>query len=708
MPADFQTESEFEIAHVLCTDIVGYSKLMIDQQSDYLQKLNEVVRKTEPFQRADANGKLLRIPTGDGMVLVFFTHPQDPAECAVQIAQGLKAYPEIQLRMGVHSGPVNRVRDVNERSNVAGAGINIGQRVMDCGDAGHILVSKRVAEDLGHYTKWRPCLHQLAEFEVKHGVKVDIVNLYGDDFGNPLRPQKLQRTPTKAPGFRDGIGRFVGAAVVIVAVALVGFILYRNREVSAPSTATIFPGKSVAIAPFKPLVASNRDEVLEAGMADTLINKLSTSREIVIPSLSLVRKYEAQDPVAMGRELHVNTVLEGNVQKSGDRIRVTARLIKVADGSSLWAGTFDEKFTDVFAVQDTIAQKVASALALRLSEEEQQRLTKRYTDNTDAYQLYLKGRFHWNKYTEESFRKSIGYFEQALAKDPNYALAYSGLADSYSLLGEMAYAPAHDSFPRGRSYAEQALRLDDTVASAHLSLAIVKLFYDWDLAGAGRQLSRAKQLDPHNPQIYHFNGHYLELVGRPKESIEETARGLALEPTNMILNSELAYAYYLSRDPDAAISQARKTLQLDPTYSYASCILAWSLGLKGMYQEALSELNKARIISDPPDWSWIIAEIAYVNARIGNHDTARQLLQELKGRTTREYIDPAILSYIHIGLGEADEAFAWMEKAYQEHSGAIGWLQVEPKFDPVRSDPRFTALVQRMGLKDPLTANAAP
>jgi TolB-like protein len=709
MAADFQTESEFEIAHVLCTDIVGYSKLAIDQQSDYLRKLNEVVRTTEQFQRADGAGKLLRIPTGDGMVLVFFTHPQDPADCAVQIAKALKAFPEIQLRMGVHSGPVNRVSDVNERSNVAGAGINIGQRVMDCGDAGHILVSKRVAEDLGHYSRWRPHLRELGEFEVKHGVKVDIANLYGPEFGNPAIPQKLKDKAVKISPWRDKVGRFVGAAVVIIAVALVGFILYRNRDqVSAPPTASTFPGKSVAIAPFKPLVASAGDEVLEAGMADTLINKLSTSREIVIPSLSVVRKYEAQDPVTMGRELHVNTVLEGNVQKAGDRIRVTARLIKVTDGSSLWAETFDEKFTNVFDVQDTIAQKVASALALRLSGEEQQRLTKHYTDNTDAYQLYLKGRFYWNKYTEESFRKSIGYFEQALAKDPNYALAYSGLADSYSLLGEMAYAPAHDSFPRGRSYAEQALRIDDTVASAHLSLAIVKLFYDWDLPGAGRQLRRAKELDPHNPQIYHFNGHYFELVGQLKDGIEETARGLALEPTNMILNSELAFAYYLARQPDAAIAQARRTLELDPTYSYAACILAWALEFKGRHQEALAELNKARVVSDPPDWYWIIAEIAYANARLGNRDVAKRMAEELQNRTTREYMDPAILSYVHIGLGEADEAFAWMEKAYKDRSGAIGWLQVEPHFDPVRSDPRFAALVQRMGLKDPPTANAAP
>jgi len=701
MPADVQPESEFEIAHVLCTDIVGYSKLMIDQQAEYLRRLNEIVRATDQFQRAEAAGKLLRIPTGDGMVLVFFTHPQDPAECAVQISRALKANPGIPLRMGVHSGPVNRVSDVNERSNVAGAGINLAQRVMDCGDAGHILVSKRVAEDLSHYSRWQPHLYPLGEVEVKHGVKVEVVNLFTDEVGNSSLPEKLKPKPVKTLSSPERWTRFVGAAVVIAAVALVGFILYRNRDqASAPPAAGIFPGKSVAIAPFKPLVATDRDEVLEAGMADTLINKLSTTHEIIIPSLASVRKYDDQkhDAVTMGRELRVNAVLEGNVQKSGNRIRVTARLIKTSDGSSMWAQTFDENFTNVFDVQDAIAQKVASALALKLSEEEQQRLTKRYTDNTEAYQLYLKGRFYWNKYTEEAFNKSIEYFRQALEKDPNYALAYSGMADSYSLLGELAYVPATSTFPQARACAQKALEIDERLASAHLSLGIVKMFYDWDFEGAEKELRRAKELDPGNAQVYHFHGHALELLGRMEEGIEETKRGLAIDPTNMILNSELAFAYYLARQPDAAIAQARKTLELEPAYSYASLLLAWASDLKGTYQDSLAELNRARTISDPPDWSWIIAGIGFSNARIGKRSEAEQVITELKSRSQREYVDPCLVALIYSALGNNDEAFAWMQKAYEERSGTIGWLDGDARFDGLRSDPRFSELRQRMGL----------
>jgi tetratricopeptide (TPR) repeat protein len=430
-----------------------------------------------------------------------------------------------------------------------------------------------------------------------------------------------------------------------------------------------------------------------------LIAKLSSSREIMIPSLSAARKCDddKKDSIGVGRALHVNSVLEGNVQKAGDRIRVTARLIKVADGASMWAGTFDEKFTDVFQVQDAIAQKVAAALELRLSEDEQHRLAKRYTENTEAYQLYLKGRFQWNKYTEEGWRKSIEFFKQATDKDPNYALAYSGLADSYSLLGEMAYTRSNETMPQARIYAEKALALDNSLASAHLSLGIVKLFYDWDLAGAEKELRRAKELDPNNAQVYHFYGHYLELAGRADEGVEETKRGLALDPTNLIISSEVGYGFYVAHRPDPAIEQLRKTLELDRNFSYASYQLAQAYEQKGAYQEAIAELNRARPISG--NWSWIVGDLGYVDALLNKRTEAQKVIEELNQRSAREYLDPSIIAYIYIALGDKDQAFACMDKAFQERSGLIGWLEVEPKFDPLRSDPRFAALVHRMGLK---------
>jgi TolB-like protein len=699
MSAELETDAQLEIGHVLFVDIVGFSKLLVDQQADCSHCLNQIVRNTEQFRAAEATGRLTRLPTGDGMVLVFSTGPEAPTRCAMEIASALKSA-SFNVRMGIHTGPVNKVLDVDGRSNLAGSGINMAQRVMDCGDAGHILLSKRAAEDLEQHSKWRPRLHHLGEFEVKHGVKIDIVSLYTDEVGNPAPPEKLKKEKAAAPVARL-IKPLIGATLIIaLAAAGVWFFWHRGESgLAGPPLAAIFPGKSVAVLPFKPLVASNRDEVLEAGMADTLIAKLSTSREMVVPSLASTRKYadQQQDSVATGRALRVNSVLEGNLQKAGDRIRVTARLIRVLDGRSIWSGTFDEKFTDVFQVEDAIAEKVAAALQLRLSEEERQRLTKRYTENAEAYQLYLKGRFYWNKYTVEGFKKSIDYFKQATEKDPTYALAYSGLADAYSLLGEYAAESAKNTFPLARAYAEKALQLDENLSEAHLSLGIVKLFYDWDLPAAERELRRAKELDPRDAQVYHFYGHYLELVERFDEAIAETERGVELDPTILVINSELGYGYYMGRKFEQAAAQHRRTLEMDPNFVFASYCLADDYIQMGNLPEALAELNRTRPISQ--DWSWIVAGIGYVDAMLGKRAEALQMINELTTRSNREYIDPVFVAYIYIYLGDKDQAFAWMEKGVQERSGQILWLRIEPLFDPLRSDPRFDEMVRRMGLK---------
>ena len=700
MTAELEGDAQLEIGHVLFMDIVGFSKLLVDEQSDASQRLNQIVRNTEQFRAAEAADRLIRLPTGDGMVLVFYTSPETPVRCAMEIARALKDS-SFGLRMGIHSGPVNKVSDVNDRSNLAGTGINMAQRVMDCGDAGHILLSKRVTEDLEQHSKWRPRLHHLGEFEVKHSVKIDIVNLYTDEVGNPTLPAKLKDKKVTPASPLSRFAKPTLVAALLIAIGLIGvwFFVHHGQSSAGLPLATIFPGKSIAVLPFKPLVASNRDEVLEAGMADSLITKLSTTREIIVPSLSSVRKYDdlKQDSVSTGRALRVNSVLEGNVQKSGDRIRVTARLIKTADGSSLWAGTFDEKFTDVFAVQDTIAQKVANALAVRLSEDEQKRLTKRYTENTEAYQLYLKGRFDWNKYTEEGFMKSIEFFKQALEKDPNYALAYSGLADSYSLLGEASFLPPKESFQNARIYAEKALKLDEALSEAHLSLGIVKLFYNWDVPGAARELLRAKELDSHNVQVYHFNGHRLEFESRFEEAIAEFERGVDVDPTNLIINTELANAYYFARQFDAAVAQCRKTLELDPNFATASVWLAQAYEQKGMYQEALTELNKVRAVAET--WSFFIAEVGCSEAGLGHRAEAEKSIKELEERMTREYVDPSLIAYIYIVLGDKDQAFAWLEKGYQERSGNMPWIKIEPKFDSLRRDPRLMDLQRRIGVK---------
>jgi len=465
---ELNPDLRLEIAHVLFIDIVGSSKLLTNEQSELLRDLNQIVRSTEQVRSAEAAGKLTRLPTGDGMALAFFTTPDAPVRCASEISKALKNYPNLPLRMGVHSGPVDEVVDVNDRSNIAGAGITMAQRVMDCGDAGHILLSKRIADDLAQYGSWRPHLHDRDPCEVKHGAKIDIVNFYTDDIGNPAIPEKLRKEKETAvagsPRFRSlRIPALLAAALLLVC----GVWIFFHRNLPR-STISIGTEKRIAVLPFKPLLPDNRDQILELGMADTLIAKLSNSRQIIVSSLNAVRKYSGleQDSSAAGRELQVSSVLEGNVQKVADRIRVTARLINVADGASLWAGTFDEKFTDVFAVQDAISQKVADALALRLSGEEKRRLTKRDTKNLKAYELYLTGRYHYARLIPPEIRTAIGFYQQAIDLDPDYAPAYFGLAEANRSLAITSDVPSKDSLPQATAATRKALEIDDSLAEA--------------------------------------------------------------------------------------------------------------------------------------------------------------------------------------------------------------------------------------------------
>ena len=690
-----ESEVEFDIAHVLCTDIVGYSKLLIDQQSEELAKLNRVVRETEAFRRAAQNGKLLCIPTGDGMVLVFFTHPQDPAECAVQLARGLTPYPEIKLRIGVHSGPVNRITDLNQRVNVAGAGINMAQLVMDCADPGHILFSKRVAEDLAHYARWQPHLHYLGQFEVKHGVKLKLFNFYDQEIGNSAIPDKLRQQEREAsPKSRHKLAIPLLAGVAVVGLTASGLLFYHLERTFLTSA----PEKSIAIFPFKPLVAQSRDEFLENGMADTLISKLSTIRDLVIPALTSAQKYAERepDPRGAGRLLGVKTVLDGRLQKLGDRLRVSARLLNVVDGTAIWAQTFDEKFTDVFAVQDIIAQKVADALALKLNGEEQTRLTKHDTENTEAYQLYLKGRFYWNKYTEEGFRKSIEFYNQALALDPNYALAYAGLADAYIQLADLSFTPPNEYYPKAKTYAVRALALDDKLAQSHVAMGTYLLFYEWNWAEAEKELKRGIELNSNYADAYHFYNHFLESQGRLDEALNAIKRGLALDPLSLIINNEVGWCHYHAHHFDAAIEQGRKTLEMDANFfiTVQDCSQAYEAA--GKPQQALELLEKA--LAPSGNWICLIAELGCAYADLGDKARAHEMIEQLKQRSKTEFLDAFLVAQIYMHLDDRDNAFAWLDKAIAERSTEMVWIKVEPKCDRLHSDPRFAQILRRMNL----------
>src|SRR5438874_2170635 len=387
MSTQTKKEIQLEIAHVLFIDIVGYSKLSINEQRAAVDELTQIVRASEQFQKAEAASRLLKIPTGDGMALVFYTSPEAPTQCAVEISRALKEHPRLQLRMGIHSGPVSGVVDVNERANLAGAGINMAQRVMDCGDAGHILLSKRVAEDLAEYEQWRPLLHDVGACEVKHGVRVSVVNLYDDQFGNAKLPRKFETLRKRQTHLRWAATTAALLALVAIVAGILMFSRYHVRSVLAA------PEKSIAVLPFENLSEEKANAYFADGIQDEILTRLSKIADLKVISRTSTQHYKSapENLPEIARQLEVAHILEGSVQKSGDAVRVNVQLIKAANDSHLWADTYDRKLTDIFSVESEVAKSIADQLRAKLTGREEQVIAAKPTDNVEAYDAYLRG-----------------------------------------------------------------------------------------------------------------------------------------------------------------------------------------------------------------------------------------------------------------------------------------------------------------------------
>jgi DNA-binding winged helix-turn-helix (wHTH) protein/tetratricopeptide (TPR) repeat protein len=460
--------------------------------------------------------------------------------------------------------------------------------------------------------------------------------------------------------------------------------------------------KVIAVLPFKPIVAESRDEALELGMADSLIAQLSNSREIIVRPLSSVRRYSGleQDPQAAGRELGVESVLDGSIQRSGDRIRVTARFINVMEGASLWVGTFDENFTDVFAVQDAISERVANALALPLSNEERRGLTKRYTENLEAYDLYLKGRYYWNKLIPPEVRKSIQFFQQAIDLDPTYALAYAGMAEAYRSFPISSDVPPDDAFPLAHAAAAKALEIDDTLADVHATLSILHNWYDWDWAGAEREAKRALALNPNSSEAHRAYALLLSTLGRQQEAIAEAARARELDPLALLTRThESLFLYYDGQDQEAQ-EKLVKTLEIDPNFWIALLTLAKIYIRQGKYTEAIAELNSARKFSG--DNTQTISLTGYAWAMSGNRTQALAALKELKTLSTQRYIPFYNIAMVYNGLGEDDEALTWLERAFERQEVLLSaFITVDPLWNRLRENPRFVRILKGLNHEQP-------
>ena len=705
-----ESDPKVEIAHVLTMDVVEYSTLLITEQSRIMAQLTEIVQSTARFRQADAEDKLLRLPTGDGMALVFFNDCEAPIECAMEISAAVKAHPDIRLRMGIHSGPVNQIVDVNNRSNIAGAGIDVAQRVMDCGDAGHILLSKRVADDLAPYPRWNPHLHDLGECEVKHARRISLVNFYTDEIGNPEPPEKC-RTPEQksaVPRARDEIGSvrlrnrmLIGAAIMLVLLLVIGFWIFsRQNALNAPPSAQT-TSKSIAVLPFENLSHDPDNAYFADGIQEEILTRLSKIADLKVISRTSTQRYKSapDNLLEIAKQLGVANVLEGTVQKAGDQVRVNVQLINAQNDSHLWAEKYDRKLTDIFAIESEIATKIADSLQATLTGAEQHAIAARPTENSEAHQLYLKGRYYWNKWLGPGFEKSREYYQQAIDLDPTYALAYAGLADYYGFAFANGLLPPEEKWAKAEEEtANKALALDPTLGEAYNPLAAVKLYYYRDWPAAERYFHRGIELNPNFAEIHNHYALCLVLFGRNEEALAEMQRAVELDPLSVRFGLTWARLLFFIRQYDRAIDQYHKTLELDPNLAMAHEWLGYAYEQKGMHKEAIAEWAKALTLSGEGELAAVLQR-AY--AKSGFEAAVRALaqkkLERSKERTARgEYVPAVEYVIAYIRVGDKEQAFAWLAKAVAERTRLALEIKVSPIFDPLRSDPRFDKLVNQV------------
>ena len=484
----------------------------------------------------------------------------------------------------------------------------------------------------------------------------------------------------------------VVGAVFSIALFFIGRYTAENTSSEAAAS-----DKSIAVLPFANLSHDPDNAYFAAGIQDEIITRLAKIADLKVISCTSTQRFKSSpdDVPAIARQLGVANVLEGSVQRTADQVRVNVQLLKGATDTHLWADTFDRKLTDIFAVESEIARTIAETLQAKLSGSEQHAIAARPTENTEAYQLYLKGRFFWNKRTGQNLNKAADYFNQAIAADPKYALAYVGLADSYLLMPLYGAGAPQDCYPKAEAAARKAIELDDASAEAHTSLAQICCYYKLDYPQAIREFQRAIELNPNYATAHQWYGSSgLAALGRFDEAIAEVKRGIALDPLSLVINTDLGGTYYRARRYDEAIDQLRKTLEMDPGFYYAHWNLGSALAVKGALEPAIEEYQKARALTDDPS---ALGLLAHAYAVSGNRPEALKIRDQLEALAKQRYVSSYSLALVYLGLGDKEEALHRLEKAYQDHSGeAVRFIKVEPMLDPLRGDPRFEALVERV------------
>jgi len=702
MSAEVKKEIELEIAHVLFIDTVGYSKLLIDDQRELQQQLNQIVRSTEQFRAAEAAGKLVRLPTGDGMALVFFTSPAAPVQCALEISDALQNHPQLRLRMGINTGPVGGVADVNDKSNIAGVGINMAQRVMAIGDAGHILLSKRAAEDLAQYRQWEPNLHDLGEVEVKHGVKISLVNLYTDKLGNPRLPEKLKQFYRNKAAKQRRKWMLISAGVLLVSVLLAAALIRSRRMVPISS----IPEKSIAVLPFQNLSEDKANAYFADGIQDEILTRLSKIADLKVISRTSTLHYKSapENLPEIAKQLGVAHILEGSVQKANDAVRVNVQLIKAANDSHLWADSFDRKLTDIFSVESEVAKAIADQLRAKLTGQEEQVIAAKPTDNVEAYDAYLRG-LAYNLKAANSAANSRGaqkYLREAVRLDPKFALGWALLSyvDARGYLTQ-TLQPTVALREEARQAVETALTLEPNLGEA----LHAKGYYHYaclkDYDTAARYFEQARHLLPNSSRIPESLAYVTRRRGEWDRSELFFNEAERLDPRNVYVLGQHGQSYIALRRFPEALHKFDQILNITPDDMD-------TLAVKASVAQAEGDLPRASALlaplHPPADDSNVLYTQVY--QAILQRRTA-QIIPQLKEILAKP--DPAS-GYT---TGEMRFWLGWVQEVAGDQAGAQeSWQQARRELEPfLKEQPEnfnliYDLALTNMGVGDKIAALA--
>ena len=688
MSTDTASEVKLEIGHVLFIDIVGYSNLLITQQSEQIETLRTIVRGTAEFRAAEAEGKLLRLPTGDGGALVFRTTPEAPVLCALEIATELKKHPDLRVRMGIHSGPVNAITDLNEQSNIAGAGINIAQRVMDCGDAGHILVSKHVAEDLEHYPRWQPYLHDLGECEVKHGVRISVVNFYTDDVGNPAAPDKFrvaqavsaEVSPKRTKSVvRIAIGIGALAAVgILAALILPAMVRSRENGRTDPAQALQAAAKSIAVLPFENLSRDPDNAYFVEGIQDEILTRLSKIADLKVISRTSTQKYKSTpDNVReVARQLGVANIMEGSVQKIANAVHVNVQLIRAATDEHVWAESYNRTLNDVFGVEGEVASAIADQLNAKLTGTEQKAVTDKPTQNVAAYDAYLRGlSIERNRYSNNDYQDAAKAYARAVQLDPKFALAWARLAVARSFLYFNAVDRKVNTPEAVHEAADRAMALAPEGGESWTAKGAYHYRILRDFEGAIAAYQEAQKRLPNNSFVLENLGFVQRRIGRWQDAETSFTKALALDPLDVALLSTMGGEFYnYLRQFDQANAFFDRALAVAADSETARSGKAGVLQNEGRLAEAAQEL--LRIAEDSTDDFVVVSRVnqaLYERDFNGVIRVVERKLNAIPPQSLDSYTENALVQ-----LGYCQEWTGRHAEAQQSFNRAIASIKPTP------------------------------